>query len=70
MAVIAGARFLITGGASLIGSHLADALLAAEAAEVRLLDNFSLGTPDVIAHLDGNPRGSRWSAPTCCASTS
>ena len=56
MAVIAGARFLITGGASLIGSHLADALLAAEAAEVRLLDNFSLGTPDVIAHLDGNPR--------------
>lgn len=56
MAAIAGARFLITGGASLIGSHLADALLAAEAAEVRLLDNFSLGTPDVIAHLDGNPR--------------
>ena len=56
MAAIAGARFLITGGASLIGSHVADALLAGGAAEVRLLDNFSLGTPDVIAHLDGDPR--------------
>ena len=56
MAAIAGARFLITGGASLIGSHVTDALLAAGAAEVRLLDNFSLGTPEVVAHLDGDPR--------------
>ncbi len=56
MAAIAGARFLITGGASLIGSHVADALLAAGAAEVRLLDNFSLGTPEVVAHLDGDGR--------------
>ncbi|MBX6374527.1 MAG: NAD-dependent epimerase/dehydratase family protein [Acetobacteraceae bacterium] len=51
-----GATWLITGGASLIGSHLADALLAAGAREVRLLDNFSLGTPDTIAHLTGEPR--------------
>ena len=48
--------YLITGGASLIGSHVADLLLAGGAREVRLLDNFSLGTPETIAHLQGNPR--------------
>jgi UDP-glucose 4-epimerase len=48
--------FLITGGASLIGSHLADALLAGGAAEVRLLENFALGSPDTIAHLVGDKR--------------
>jgi len=51
-----GKTYLITGGASLIGSHLADALLAADAKELRLLDNFSLGTPDTIAHLLHDPR--------------
>jgi UDP-glucose 4-epimerase len=53
---IKGKVYLITGGASLIGSHLAEALLAAGAAEVRLLDNFALGTPDTIAHLQAEPR--------------
>jgi UDP-glucose 4-epimerase len=48
---VAGKVYLVTGGASLIGSHLTDALLEAGASEVRLLDNFSLGTPDTIAHL-------------------
>ncbi len=56
MYAITGKAYLITGGASLIGSHLADALLAANAAEVRLLDNFALGTPDTIAHLLAEPR--------------
>lgn len=56
MPQLAGKAYLITGGASLIGSHLADVLLAAGAAEVRLLDNFSLGTPDTIAHLQAEPR--------------
>lgn len=51
-----GRSFLVTGGASLIGSHLADCLLEAGAAEVRLLDNYSLGTPQTVAHLQGNPR--------------
>jgi UDP-glucose 4-epimerase len=49
-------KFVITGGASLIGSHVADALLAEGAREVLLLDNFSLGTPETVAHLDGDPR--------------
>jgi UDP-glucose 4-epimerase len=48
--------YLITGGASLIGSHLADALLAAGVPEVRLFDNFSLGTPETIRHLAGDAR--------------
>ncbi|HTV95218.1 MAG TPA: NAD-dependent epimerase/dehydratase family protein [Steroidobacteraceae bacterium] len=48
--------YLITGGASLIGSHVADALLARGAREVRLLDNYSLGTPATIAHLAGDRR--------------
>lgn len=53
---IKGKAYLITGGASLIGSHLADALLAAGAAEVRLLDNFAFGMPETIAHLQAEPR--------------
>ncbi|MFM7416343.1 MAG: NAD-dependent epimerase/dehydratase family protein, partial [Alphaproteobacteria bacterium] len=53
---IQGNAYLITGGASLIGSHLADALLAAGAAEVRLLDNFALGSNEMIAHLLGDSR--------------
>jgi UDP-glucose 4-epimerase len=53
---IDGKAYLITGGASLIGSHLADSLLARGASEVRLLDNFALGTPDTIAHLQAEPR--------------
>src|SRR5579864_2157045 len=48
--------YLITGGASLIGSHLADQLLAEGAGEVRLLDNYSLGAPSTIAHLTDEPR--------------
>lgn len=50
------AVYVITGGASLIGSHIADHLLEGGAKEIRLLDNFSLGTPDTIAHLLDNPR--------------
>ncbi len=50
------AVYVITGGASLIGSHIADVLLERGAKEIRLLDNVSLGTPDTIAHLLDNPR--------------
>ena len=37
------ARVLVTGGAGLIGSHLTDQLLAANVAEVVILDNISRG---------------------------
>jgi UDP-glucose 4-epimerase len=53
---IAGGKFVITGGASLIGSHVADRLLAEGARDVVLLDNFSLGTPETVRHLDGDAR--------------
>ena len=43
---IESGRFLITGGASLIGSHTAEELLAAGAAEVVLFDNLAFGTPE------------------------
>ncbi len=60
MSALAGRRiYLITGGASLIGSHIADLLLAEGAHEVRLLDNYSLGTPSTIAHLKDDPRVKR-----------
>jgi nucleoside-diphosphate-sugar epimerase len=41
---IEGGRFLITGGAGLMGSHITDRLLAREASEVILLDNFVRGS--------------------------
>lgn len=53
---ISGGRFVVTGGASLIGSHVADRLLAEGAREVVLLDNFALGTPETVAHLAGDDR--------------
>ena len=48
---LADARILIAGAVSLVGSHTADALLAAGVKEVILLDNFAFGTPEAIAHL-------------------
>jgi UDP-glucose 4-epimerase len=53
---IKGGRFVITGGASLIGSHVADRLLSEGAREVVLLDNFALGTPETVSHLSGDAR--------------
>lgn len=53
---IEGGRFLLTGGASLIGSHLVEQLLDGGAGEVVLLDNFALGSPDVAAFLAQDKR--------------
>jgi UDP-glucose 4-epimerase len=39
-----GKRFLITGGAGFVGSTICDQLLAAGAAEVRIIDNFVRGS--------------------------
>ena len=45
-------RVLITGGAGFIGSHLADHYVA-KGDEVTILDNFSTGSQENIAHLAG-----------------
>jgi len=46
-------RYLITGGAGFIGSHLAERLLA-RGDRVILLDNLSTGSMDNIRHLKGS----------------
>jgi len=42
-------RFLVIGGAGLIGSHTVDALLAEPVAEVRIFDNFTRGRRENLA---------------------
>ena len=46
-------RYLITGGAGFIGSHLAEALLA-RGESVSILDDLSTGSPENVAHLLGD----------------
>jgi UDP-glucose 4-epimerase len=53
---ITGKQFLITGGVSLIGSHLAERLLAHGAARVVLFDNLSLNAADIVRHLADDKR--------------
>lgn len=50
--------FLVTGGASFIGLHVAEALLAAGAEEVRILDNLSYGRRGPLERVldDGRAR--------------
>ncbi len=48
-------RFLITGGAGFIGSHLCDELLQ-RGEHVHVLDDLSTGSIDNIRHLKGHPR--------------
>jgi UDP-glucose 4-epimerase len=47
-------RFLITGGAGFIGSHLAESLLAS-GNQISILDDFSTGREENIRHLRTNP---------------
>src|SRR5690349_8468863 len=47
-------RYLVTGGAGFIGSHLAERLLA-EGHGVLVLDDLSTGRFDNIAHLEASP---------------
>lgn len=58
MAVVklANARVLITGGAGLIGSHIADRLVQEQVAEVVVLDNFVRGQRDNLARASANGR--------------
>lgn len=48
-------RYLITGGAGFIGSHLSEKLLAL-GETVAIIDDLSTGSMDNIAHLKGNGR--------------
>jgi UDP-glucose 4-epimerase len=47
--MIAGKRILITGGAGLIGSHIADQLVAERPSEIRIIDNFVRGRRENLA---------------------
>jgi len=47
-------RFLITGGAGFIGSHLSERLLA-RGDEVHIIDDLSTGSIENIQHLKSNP---------------
>lgn len=55
---IEGGRFVVTGGAGFIGSHLVDALLARGAARVAVVDVFFLGRDENLAPA-GNLHGDR-----------
>jgi UDP-glucose 4-epimerase len=48
-------RYLVTGGAGFIGSHLTEALLAA-GHEVTIVDDFSTGRHQNIGHLEDSPQ--------------
>lgn len=48
-------RFLVTGGAGFLGSHLCDSLLA-HGYEVVCLDNFYTGSKSNVEHLRDNPK--------------
>ena len=51
-----GKRFLIVGGAGLIGSHTVDELLKEDVAEIRIYDNFSRGSEENLENALKDPR--------------
>lgn len=53
---IEGKRFIVTGGAGFIGSHLVDALLKNGAKSVIVIDNLITGKEDNIKHNFSDPR--------------
>ncbi len=56
MPSISGGKFVVLGGASQVGSHIGEQLLAGGAREVVLLDNLSLGSLETMEHLLKDPR--------------
>jgi len=58
-------RFLITGGAGFIGSHLAEALLE-DGHRVHILDDLSTGSIENVRHLKENP-GFGYTIDTCAS---
>lgn len=53
---LTGKRFLLIGGAGLIGSHTVDELLKEDVAEIRIYDNFTRGRQDNLAESLKDPR--------------
>lgn len=53
---IRGKRFLVVGGAGLIGSHLVDQLLKTDVKEVLIYDNFCRGRKDNLKQALQDPR--------------
>src|SRR5687767_549346 len=53
---IRGKRFLVIGGAGLIGSHAVEELLKDDVKEVVIYDNFCRGTEENIAQALKDPR--------------
>lgn len=51
-----GKRFLVIGGAGLIGSHVVDQLTQEDVAEIRVFDNFTRGSIDNVAGALSDPR--------------
>jgi UDP-glucose 4-epimerase len=56
LTVLRGARVLVTGGAGLIGSHLAGLLLGAGVHELRVIDNLSRGRRSALAKAESAGR--------------
>ncbi len=56
MPAVAGGKFVVLGGASQVGSHIGEQLLAGGAREVMLLDNLSLGSLDALQPLLADKR--------------
>lgn len=54
MSTLNGCRALITGGAGLIGSHIADQLVAAGAREIVILDNLTRGRRENLARASAS----------------
>ena len=57
MSTLQGARVLVTGGAGLVGSTIADQLVAAGAGEIVVLDNFVRGRKENLAWATANGAG-------------
>ncbi|CAN5222786.1 NAD-dependent epimerase/dehydratase family protein [soil metagenome] len=53
---IRGKHLVLTGGASLIGSYIAEQLLAEGVGQITVADNFSLGSSQQLDHLAGDSR--------------